>query len=129
MRSRILFISGRHEDARELSQMLRAAPVILDHAENLQQARTKLREDEYDLILTAAALPDGNWLDTLHLARDCSYSLNVLVTDRHADARFWAEALNMGVYDLVAQPFYEPEVHRILTSACTRREGRTMAAV
>jgi DNA-binding NtrC family response regulator len=130
MRSRILFISERHEDARDLSRMLRPSPVVLDHVENLQQARTKLRQDEYDLILTEAALPDGNWLDALHLARDCSYPINVLVTDQHADARLWAKALNMGVYDLVAQPFYEPEVRRILASACTRRrEGRTMAAV
>ena len=47
------------------------------------------------------------------------------------DARFWAEALNLGAYDLLAQPFYAPEVRRILYNACSRPSYQTlpMAAV
>ena len=37
---------------------------------------------------------------------------------------FWAEALNLGAYDLLAQPFYEPEVRRILYNACSRPPAR-----
>jgi DNA-binding NtrC family response regulator len=65
MRSRILFISGRHEDARRLSQMLLASPLFLDHVETLLQARAKLQQEDYQVVLTEAALPDGNWLDAL----------------------------------------------------------------
>jgi 5,10-methylenetetrahydrofolate reductase len=46
--------------------------------------------------------------------------VEVIVTDPQADARFWAEALNLGAYDLLTQPFYEPEVRRILYNACSR---------
>ncbi len=120
MRSRILFLSGRQDDARRLTQMLQELPVILDHAASLQQARTKLRRNDYQVVLTEATLPDGNWLDTLHLARECPRPLEVIVTDAQADARFWTEALNLGAYDLLAQPFYEPEVRRILHNACSR---------
>jgi len=120
MRSRILYISGRPDDARRLSQMLHALPMVLDHVETLQHARAKLLQEDYDVILTEAALPDGSWLDALHLARECPRELEVIVTDPHADARFWAEALNMGAFDLLAQPFYEPEVRRILYNACAR---------
>ena len=120
MRSRILFISGRQADARRLSRMLHSLPLVLVHAESLQQAGTKLQEEEYDVILTEASLPDGKWLDVLHLARECPQELAVIVTDPQADARFWAEALNLGAYDLLAQPFYEPEVRRILYNACSR---------
>ena len=42
-----------------------------------------------------SALPDGNWLDALHLARESPYEPEVIVTDPLADARFWAEALNL----------------------------------
>jgi two-component system response regulator PilR (NtrC family) len=120
MRSRILFISGRPSDARRLTQMLHSLPLVLEHAQTLQQARTKLEQDDYDVILTESALADGRWLDVLHLARETPKELEVIVTDPHADAHFWAEALNMGAYDLLAQPFYEPEVRRILYNACTR---------
>jgi len=120
MRSRILFVTGHLEDARRLSHMLSALPLVLDHAESLQQARAQLRRKEYDVVLTEAALPDGNWLDALHLARENPGDVEVIVTDPQADARFWAEALNLGAYDLLTQPFYEPEVRRILYNACSR---------
>lgn len=131
MRSRILFISGRPSDARRLSRMLHSLPLDLHHAESLQQARAKLQQEEYEVILTEAALPDGRWLDVLHLAREQHQEIEVIVTDPQADTRFWAEALNMGAYDLLAQPFYEPEVRRILYNACSRPtyQAIPMAAV
>ena len=81
-----------------------------------------MQQDDYDVILTESALPDGNWLDVLHLVREQPRDIEVIVTDQQADARFWAEALNMGAYDLIAQPFFEPEVQRIFYNACTRSD-------
>jgi len=104
---------------------------MFDHAGTIQQARAKLQQEDYDVILTEAALPDGKWLDVLHLARECAQEVEVIVTDPQADAHFWAEALNLGAYDLLAQPFYEPEVRRILYNACSRPsyQAAPMAAV
>ena len=129
MRSRILFLSGRPEDARHLTQMLQQLPLVLDHASTVHQARGKLQQKEYDVVLTEAALPDGNWLDVLHLTRESPRETQVIVTDPQADARFWAEVLNLGAYDLLAQPFYEPEVRRILYNACSHSVYQTMSAV
>jgi DNA-binding NtrC family response regulator len=100
--------------------MLHSLPLVLDHVSTMQQTTAKLRQSDYNVILTEATLPDGNWLDVLHMARKHSGELEVIVTDPHADARLWSEALNMGAYDLVSQPFYEPEVRRILYNACSR---------
>jgi len=120
MRSRILFLSGHREDAPRLSQMLHALPLVLDHAETLDQARAKLQEHVYEVVLTEAKLADGQWLDVLHLVREQPRHLEVIVTDPQADAHFWAEALNLGAYDLLSQPFAEAEVRRILYNACSR---------
>ncbi len=120
MRSRILYISESSEDARRLSQMLQPLPLRLDHAKSLKSARERLTSHNYDVVLTDAHLPDGEWLDVLHLVRDTPAEPQVIVTDPHADARFWAEALNLGAYDLLAQPFNQPEVQRILYNACAR---------
>src|ERR1017187_9332019 len=125
MRSRILLISGRQEDALHLSQMLQTLPLKLEHVQSLRHARTRLNRLDYDVILTAADLPDGKWLDVLDLVRECPRETGVVVTDPPADARFWAEALNLGAYDLLAQPFYEPEVRRILYNACSRRSSQS----
>jgi DNA-binding NtrC family response regulator len=115
-----LFISPHREDAVRLSQMLSPLPLAFDHVGGLAQARAELAERRYQVILTEAGLPDGSWLDVLSLARAMAPAAEVIVTDRHADARFWAEALNLGAYDMLAQPFYESEVRRILSNACSR---------
>jgi len=128
MRSRILFVSGHQEDAHRLSQMLQSLPLVLDHVSTMQQTRAKLRQSDYDVILTEASLPDGNWLDVLHMVRKRPGESEVIVTDPHADARLWSEALNMGAYDLVSQPFYEPEVRRILYNACAHTSSETHRA-
>ena len=128
MRSRILCISGRPEDARRLSEMLHALPLVLDQVETVRQARAQLQLQEYDAVLTEATLSDGRWLDVLHLVRESPRAMAVIVTDPQADTRLWAEVLNLGAYDLLTQPFHEPEVRRILYNACSRFES-SMAAV
>lgn len=120
MKSRVLCISVHRDDARKLSQMLRALPVALEHARTLAQARTKLLSTDYDVILTESAFPSGTWLDVLHLVREAPREVRVIVTDPKADARFWTEALNLGAFDLLTQPFEENEVRRIIQNACTR---------
>jgi DNA-binding NtrC family response regulator len=100
--------------------MLRGIPVELDHALTVQAARDRLEKETYAVILTEGVLADGYWLDVLRLARELAPEPEVIVTDPQADARFWAEALNLGAYDLLTQPFYEPEVQRILSHACSR---------
>src|SRR5205085_9585516 len=124
--TRILFLSGRSADAQSVSAMLQNLPLILHHATSLQQARAELQSEEYGLIVTETRLSDANWLDVLQLARECPHEVKVIVTDGQADSRLWAEALNLGAYDLLAQPFYESEVRRILYNACSQRSNQPL---
>lgn len=41
----------------------------------------------------------------------------VIVAARVADEALWAEVLNLGGYDVLAMPFDEEEVERVLTAA------------
>jgi DNA-binding NtrC family response regulator len=131
MRSRILFLSGRPHEARNLAHMLRDLPLTLDFAGSVQEARGHLHQNEYQVVITETALADGQWLDVLHLVRGCPHDPQVILTSPHGDGRLWSEALNLGVYDLLAQPFCEPEVRRILSNACAHGSIRlhSMAAV
>ena len=54
-------------------------------------------------------------MDVLKIVR--SSNAKLVVTHPWADARFWAEAINMGAYDLLVQPFLATEVRRVLASA------------
>jgi DNA-binding NtrC family response regulator len=122
MKNRVLFISPHRGDAGVLSRMLSSAPLDVDHARGLHDAAAMLRRNRFSAILTESTLPDGCWKDVLALADPGPQPCAVIVTDRLADDLLWAEALNLGAYDVLAQPFDSGEVVRILLNAC--QQGR-----
>jgi DNA-binding NtrC family response regulator len=127
MRFGVLFVSPHREDATALSRMLESILVPLEHVADFQHACEAIRKDPFQVVLTEANLPDGNWRDVLALAQQVTPESEVIVTDRMADARFWAEALNLGAYDFLAQPFATSEVQRILHNACSHQAVRNVA--
>ena len=120
MRYGILFVSPHSEDANSLSEILGSLPMELHHVDDLEHARARLDHARYPVILTDASLPDGAWPDVLDLAREKSPFSRVLVTYRLADARLWLDAMSVGVYDLLNQPFEPDEVRRIFNNAFAR---------
>jgi DNA-binding NtrC family response regulator len=117
----VLFISPYLQDAQVLGLMLAEASLVLIHATCVKDAVSRLEADHFPAVLTEASLEDGTWRDVLPLAR--SQGAELVVTDASADARFWAEAINLGAFDLLVQPFQETEVRRVLSSASSRRIG------
>ena len=119
MYSGVLFVSPYLQDARSLAQMLDDVSLPVVHANSLKDAASMLEIGHFQVVLTEANLEDGTWLDVLKIAR--STNTQLVVTHPWADARFWAEAINLGAYDLLAQPFFPAEVRRVLTSASSRK--------
>ncbi len=123
----VLFISPDQAEAETLSEILRPAALTLDHATSIEGASRMLGAQPYRAVLTEAELPDGVWTDVIDLTYELGVFPAIIVTRRTADDLFWAEVLNLGAYDLLAQPFDEKEVRRILTNAClqfTRKPAR-----
>jgi DNA-binding NtrC family response regulator len=118
MKRGVLFVSPRSQDADLLSRMLSSLPLHLEHVKDFAHLSAKVAQ--FRVILTEAVLPDGTWLSVLALAHRLTPSPDVIVTQPFADVRFWSEALNLGAYDLVPQPFSASEVRRILSNACSR---------
>jgi DNA-binding NtrC family response regulator len=126
MDSGLLFVSPYSQDADSLERILADVSVSLIHAGTLKEAAKKLTIEHYPVVLTEAKLDDGTWRDMLGLARDMKAEL--IVTDAWADARFWAEAINLGAYDMLAQPFHAVEVKRVISSARTCQRAKIYGA-
>ena len=126
MDSNVLFVSPYVQDANSLAEMLDEGSTVV-HASSLKDAVSRLRAAHFGVVLTEAKLDDGNWLDLLELTRRLGTEL--VVTDAWADAQFWAMAINMGAYDMLAQPFHGTEVRRVLASASSHQtSSRARAA-
>lgn len=100
--------------------MLAPVSIALDHVTTLEEAHAQLRRHRFGAVLTEAHVPDGTWKDLLPVIDELSVSASMIVTHLMADDRFWAEVLNLGCYDVLAQPFDTCEVQRILTLACAQ---------
>ena len=117
MDSAVLFVSPYPQDAVTLARMLDNVPSLV-HAATVNEAASKLETYSFQTVLTEATLEDGTWLELLQLSRALDTVL--IVTHPWADVRFWAEAINMGAYDVLAQPFNRAEVRRVVGSAAAR---------
>jgi DNA-binding NtrC family response regulator len=115
----VLFVSPCPQDAFSLARMLESESLSLVHALTVSEAATKLETGTFQVVLTEANLEDGSWLDLLQMTESSNPVL--IVTYPWADARFWAEAINRGAYDVLAQPFNGSEVRRVLATACGRK--------
>ncbi len=76
-----------------------------------------LRQSRISVVLCEKDLQPGSWADVLDYAARLPEPPFLIVTSRLADERFWAEALNRGVYDVLAKPFDRSEVMRIVSLA------------
>jgi len=129
MNSQMLYVSPDTKSADLLSRMLGPLPLVVEHASDVRRARAKLGETPFRAILTDARLPDGSWHDVLCLAQGVWPVPQVIVTDPLADDFLWAEVLNIGGYDVLAQPFRESEVCRTFSHFCANQKAaRTTAA-
>ncbi len=116
-----LVVTAHREGVAFLRQVFRDAKWILLEAHSVAEALRVTGRRRVDLVVTERELPDGNWrrlLDTLRTT--CAMLAPLIVTARLADDYLWAEVLNEGGFDVLAQPFNREEVIRVV-SAATRR--------
>ena len=69
------------------------------------------------LVVTERDLAPGSWRDILENILMLPDPPVLIVTSRLADEYLWAEALNLGAYDVLAKPFDASDVVRVLDSA------------
>ena len=87
---------------------------------SLSSGAAALRKSEFAVVLCERDLAPGSWKDLLPILAGLANPPLLIVTSRHADNYLWAEALNLGAYDVVAKPFDRDEVVLAVSLACLR---------
>jgi DNA-binding response OmpR family regulator len=67
----------------------------------------------------------GSWRDMLDGLQALPLPPLLIVTSHLADEHLWAEALNLGAYDVLAKPFEDQELTRVLHSALVHWQERS----
>jgi DNA-binding NtrC family response regulator len=86
-------------------------------AADWRQARQLLKVDSPQVVISPSDGPAWDWKDILDRIRRLASRPHLIVTSRLADERLWAEVLNLGGYDVLAQPLDRDEAERVVASA------------
>ena len=121
--TQILSISSTREDHQVLRRILHNVRIAV--VGTRQAAMSFLCLNRVPVIVCERDLPDGNWKDILGDTAAFPNPPALVVTSRLADEYLWAEVLNLGGYDLLAKPFSEPEVKRVLAAALRQNTTQT----
>ena len=114
----VLSLSPVENDHTTLEQLLSEPQWSLHRANSVLSALTRLRtlRPVPVVVCERDSLP-GSWQDLLARTALLPEPPSIIVASRLADDHLWAEALNLGAYDVLAKPFDPVELTRSLMLA------------
>lgn len=109
----VLVVSANEEDHALFEVFLSSVGYILYHASTLAEAITILGQSPVPVIVTERTLPDGSWIGVrVSSGSPCNPPLVIVFSDP-GDATFWAQAFNLGAFDVL----YRPRAETIVAGA------------
>ena len=113
----VLSVSPIQYDHDTLASLLGRDQWKIYNAMSLQSASVFLRAHAVPLVVCEYDLSPDRWTQLLDEIRLLSIPPVLIMTCRVADDSLWAEAINVGAYDVLAKPLDRTEVTRVLGSA------------
>jgi|SRR5581483_5156085 len=89
----------------------------LFEARDRKHALQSLENNPIQVVITESDLPKWDWRKVLKDLHRFDFPPQLVVTSRTADEHLWAEVLNIGAYDVLAQPLDREEVERVVAAA------------
>lgn len=120
-----LVVGGGAGERVLLRKIFRDSAWTLFEARNRAEAVNFLAAHPVQVVVSDRDLPDCTWRELLDALRVLPGPPMLVVTSRLADEFLWAEVLNMGGYDVLAQPFRTEEVVRVLGGAQRRFQNES----
>ena len=111
----VLLVSSFGEDHDRLDEILRHSNWQRYEARSQREALAFWEACPTPVVICEAALPDGTWNDLYGRLLAMQRPPAFIVTSWLADDRLWAEALNLGAYNVLAKPLQAQEVFHVVS--------------
>jgi DNA-binding NtrC family response regulator len=125
----VLCVSPLEDDHISLETIFGHTTWMLVKADGLAAAYDILRQHDISVIVSERDLKPGKWTDLLDRITKLPLHPSMIVTSRLADEHLWAEALNLGAWDVLAKPFERNEVLRTIEAAWQHRHEQIKVPV
>jgi DNA-binding response OmpR family regulator len=108
----VLSVSPNDEDCASLERIFNSGWTVIASS-TVASALSALREIPVPIVICDCDSSLGSWSGMLDQISPLPDPPLFIVTSRLADERLWAEALNLGAWDVLAKPFDADEVTRV----------------
>ncbi len=130
--AKILVVDDQRNMRTTLSLMLRGAGHDVSEGVDGDEACEKVREDDYDLVLTDLKMGGKDGIEVLRHTKEASPLTEVIVMTAYGTIESAVEAIRIGAYDYIQKPFSEEEllvkVDRAVEKRTLTGEVHAMAA-
>jgi len=86
---------------------------IIDEAEDGAVALSKLKSDDYDLVLCDIKMPKPDGIEVLETLKKIKPETPIIMISGHGDLETALQAMRLGAYDYISKP---PDLNRLLTT-------------
>jgi len=113
----VLFVGSHSEDRQALQEIFAHTNWRLTTVDTPARAIATLRSEHHAVVICERHIQEGSWKDLLERTRTMPSHPLLIVTSHHPDNYLWAEALNLGAYDVLPKPFDRQEVVHVVSAA------------
>ena len=99
--ARILIVCDDDSITERLSIVFREAGFISECAKSITAGCESARSGRFQVVVTTPVLGDGSWRRLIDVANHCGLSFEVILLARTFDLKQWAEALQVGAFDVL----------------------------
>ena len=95
----------------------------VDEAENGAVGLEKIKEKEYDLIISDIKMPLKDGMEVLTEAMEYNPELTMVMITGHGDVDLAVDAIKKGAYDFISKP---PDLNKLLTTVRNALDRKTL---
>lgn len=118
----LLLVDDDRQLLSAMADWLRELGYSVEEAADCQQARQRLAEQSFDLVLADVRLPDGDGFEILAHCRENFPGLIVILLTGYGTVETGVEAIRAGAFDLLTKPLIDEELSMSIDRALSQRE-------
>lgn len=117
----ILFVDSDESLLLDVCSYLRSTGMQIQSALDLETARTLIKNEHFDLIISDVRFPGGTVRELLHSAREKDPSTEIIVSSEIDTVDEAVRAVKEGAYEILKKPFSMPELMFHIKRALEKR--------
>jgi len=118
----VLIVDDEKNIRLTLTQTLETMDIETGTAINGEEALSKLKDREYDLILLDLKMPGMDGMDVLRRVVEIRPDIRIIIITAHGTIESAVEAMKLGAVDFIQKPFAPKEIREIVTQVIDREK-------